>query len=521
MKFLCDNCSTRYTIADEKVRRKVLKIRCRVCENVMTVRGPRTKPPSRIPPAISAPPNPLAPVAEPEWYAAPGNAQIGPLPFEGLTDLIEEGTIKRDTLVWNDSMDDWRPASELTALKIHFLPPPPPPPPPPAPAPDLDEQETRLFEASKDSVSTVGERSASALPAPPPPPPASSSLLSPPSPPAPVTPPEPSVPRDTTLEPPVESSSEADFSSEFGFFGEAGGTSSVDDDRPTLAEPTIPGFDDYERAVPAATRVKPQTQTRNQGPMVTVIVLLVIGVAGGAWHLMSDKAIDVDAADATLAAMTRRDAVVVKPEADAAPLREDAGVAAAPDATPRRRAKTTKKRRQSSSRSKSARANERTAASGAGVTTVADRTPATTGKSSTTKKRFGGSLAELEKGKTSVRNALLEKRKEASASDVGSAELPSALSQKRIVQVISEHKRGFNSCYDRQLKRGEAIKVGRLTLKFDIQPTGRTSNVNLGRRFEGTVLKTCIKGLVKRLRFPRFRGEAITIEYPLLFQTSF
>ena len=40
MKFKCDQCGTRYTIADEKVRRKVLKIRCKVCEHIMVVRDP-------------------------------------------------------------------------------------------------------------------------------------------------------------------------------------------------------------------------------------------------------------------------------------------------------------------------------------------------------------------------------------------------------------------------------------------------------------------------------------------------
>jgi len=251
--------------------------------------------------------------------------------------------------------------------------------------------------------------------------------------------------------------------------------------------------------------------------MVTVIVLLVIGAAGAAWHLMSEKPIDVNAADATLAAMTRRDAVVLKPTLDAAPLDTDATLADTRDAVPTRRAKRPTKRRRTASKSKTGRGGAMGSAVGtsaAGSTTAEDAPPPT-------KRRFGGSLAELNKGKTSLKSDLLEKRKEASGSAVDEAELPAALSQRQIVQVIGEHKRGFNSCYDRQLKRGEAIKVGRLTLKFDIQPTGRTSNVNLGRRYEGTVLKSCIKGLVKRLRFPRFRGEAVTIEYPLIFQTSF
>jgi predicted Zn finger-like uncharacterized protein len=41
MKFVCDRCQTKYSIADEKVRGKVLKVRCKTCGNVITVReGP-------------------------------------------------------------------------------------------------------------------------------------------------------------------------------------------------------------------------------------------------------------------------------------------------------------------------------------------------------------------------------------------------------------------------------------------------------------------------------------------------
>ena len=37
MKFVCDRCLTKYSIADEKVRGKILKIRCKTCSNVITV----------------------------------------------------------------------------------------------------------------------------------------------------------------------------------------------------------------------------------------------------------------------------------------------------------------------------------------------------------------------------------------------------------------------------------------------------------------------------------------------------
>lgn len=38
MRFACDRCKTRYLIADERVRGKILKIRCKTCANVITVK---------------------------------------------------------------------------------------------------------------------------------------------------------------------------------------------------------------------------------------------------------------------------------------------------------------------------------------------------------------------------------------------------------------------------------------------------------------------------------------------------
>src|SRR3569623_369858 len=44
MKFVCDRCQTKYSIADDKVRGKVLKVRCKTCQNVITVREAGAKP---------------------------------------------------------------------------------------------------------------------------------------------------------------------------------------------------------------------------------------------------------------------------------------------------------------------------------------------------------------------------------------------------------------------------------------------------------------------------------------------
>jgi predicted Zn finger-like uncharacterized protein len=49
VKFLCDRCKTRYSIGDERVRGKILKIRCKNCANVITVREGMTADPDASP----------------------------------------------------------------------------------------------------------------------------------------------------------------------------------------------------------------------------------------------------------------------------------------------------------------------------------------------------------------------------------------------------------------------------------------------------------------------------------------
>ncbi len=39
MKIVCDSCGTKYSIADDKVRGKVFKIRCKKCSHIIVVRG--------------------------------------------------------------------------------------------------------------------------------------------------------------------------------------------------------------------------------------------------------------------------------------------------------------------------------------------------------------------------------------------------------------------------------------------------------------------------------------------------
>jgi predicted Zn finger-like uncharacterized protein len=178
MKFVCDRCQTKYSIADDKVRGKVLKVRCKTCQNVITVREAGAKPsvgslapvrPSQRPssgplatleddssnqertsiaPAPAglmadlvanqrrATPPPPPPLGDGiEWFLALDGAQQGPFTRKVLVDRLLALPKNADVHVWNDQMDGWKPphdvpdvAHDLAARKPPAVPVRPPVP---------------------------------------------------------------------------------------------------------------------------------------------------------------------------------------------------------------------------------------------------------------------------------------------------------------------------------------------------------------------------------------------------------
>ncbi|MGI9486032.1 MAG: DUF4339 domain-containing protein, partial [Geminicoccaceae bacterium] len=54
-----------------------------------------------------------------------GKAQ-GPFSGDKLAAMVADGTLRRDTLVWSQGMDDWRPAGQVSELAGHLEAVPPP-----------------------------------------------------------------------------------------------------------------------------------------------------------------------------------------------------------------------------------------------------------------------------------------------------------------------------------------------------------------------------------------------------------
>ena len=182
MKFICDKCKTKYSIADKKVKGKVLKIRCKNCSNIITVREQKRGPDGRgkrdsgaagkstgalgraldgafketqpitqgmqvvaVPDIVPARPSPSPLMSEPtrlsnapdfdeppgeeeEWYLAVDGNQFGPMDLGELCNRVKRGEAGPEAFVWHDGFDDWLDVVDVPQLQKHIPKHPPPPP---------------------------------------------------------------------------------------------------------------------------------------------------------------------------------------------------------------------------------------------------------------------------------------------------------------------------------------------------------------------------------------------------------
>lgn len=116
MKIVCDSCATKYSIADEKVRGKVFKIRCKKCGHVIVVRGgeqvPSTGGASDVATAstasASATESPAgAAAAEAVWHLVIDREQVGPVTADDVRAKFLAGQIDVESYAWREGFADW------------------------------------------------------------------------------------------------------------------------------------------------------------------------------------------------------------------------------------------------------------------------------------------------------------------------------------------------------------------------------------------------------------------------------
>ncbi|MCP4600571.1 MAG: AgmX/PglI C-terminal domain-containing protein [Proteobacteria bacterium] len=161
MKFVCKHCDSKYTIADDKVRNKILKIRCKKCSNIIEVRDPglgrrsadsltakhALEAPSALEnkfaasfrpskethakgtPGLFAAVKRSAEVLEQKetdrvhWFVAIENSPVGPMSAQRVHTHRQAGRVSDESLSWKEGMVDWIPlrnCKELVGLLAHI-----------------------------------------------------------------------------------------------------------------------------------------------------------------------------------------------------------------------------------------------------------------------------------------------------------------------------------------------------------------------------------------------------------------
>ena len=157
MKFQCDRCKTRYSIADERVRGKILKIRCKNCEAVITVREGMEVPSAKQKAVAKKPEVKKAPVVdskpvlrnaferamdstqredefaegdqtvisdgpppqqlEEEWYVSLDGGQFGPFNLQQARDWVAVRPASDELFCWSEGFDDWLPIDKVSHFR--------------------------------------------------------------------------------------------------------------------------------------------------------------------------------------------------------------------------------------------------------------------------------------------------------------------------------------------------------------------------------------------------------------------
>jgi predicted Zn finger-like uncharacterized protein len=115
MKIACQSCQAKYTIADEKVVGKVVKIRCKKCGSTIVVNGQNDGSDERTE-IRSTGSGPGEPVGGDEWIINVADNDQRTLSTAQVAAEFAAGAFPDDVFCWRDGMGDWLPLRDIEAL---------------------------------------------------------------------------------------------------------------------------------------------------------------------------------------------------------------------------------------------------------------------------------------------------------------------------------------------------------------------------------------------------------------------
>src|SRR6187549_1839792 len=115
MKIACEACGAKYTIADDKVRGRRVKIRCKGCGTPIVVDGQHGGDPSTSDAETDAALEAEGPVI---WSVNLSDTDSRTMSTEEIVAAYASGVVTSDAFIWKDGMADWVPLldSELAPL---------------------------------------------------------------------------------------------------------------------------------------------------------------------------------------------------------------------------------------------------------------------------------------------------------------------------------------------------------------------------------------------------------------------
>jgi len=112
MIFGCPNCDTDCPIPDDRIKNRILKVRCKQCKHVFYVKDPKLD--SEVPTTNTE--VPPTPTEDEIWFYAMHQQTHGPVSNGAMRHLIESAQILSSTLVWKEGMSGWKPMSSVPEL---------------------------------------------------------------------------------------------------------------------------------------------------------------------------------------------------------------------------------------------------------------------------------------------------------------------------------------------------------------------------------------------------------------------
>lgn len=525
MKITCDSCGAKYTIADDKVRGRKVKIRCKGCGTAIVVDGQQDKAAAggasepadsvegSVPVDLGAGSSPPPAEGDGQWSVNLSETDQRTLSTQEVVDGWKRGEINAEAFVWKEGMADWLPIQECAELKPLLTAAKPASGPNRASATPAARVTGGRSQPGADlfgSAFNAGADADEEDPATAAPPPARPQVGKPPTPGADEVKPTGARNENSVLfsldalkagfagpspkqEPPKRASERAGTDDLLGAptMSAPGPMFSLADNSALLtapAPPEPPKPKVVEAFAPAGGGVAPQSGGSKK-LVIALSVLLVLVIGGGAAALsINSKNREAEVAAAAASAS----AAIQKAKEEEAAAREAA-----------EKAREEKRQEEERARAAEQKAKEAAAAPAAAGTPAASASASASSASSTsssTASKPGGTTGTTSGSGTKKD----EKKKDEPAPAAAGSDQP--FSKAAAVSALSSAAGSAGSCK----KLGGPTGTGRVTVTF--APSGRVTTANVeGAPFAGTSVGGCVASLFRKAHIPAFSGNAVTV----------